>query len=300
MKLISYSQHGQTRLGAVQRGKIIDLAGAAHRFAAAADRDVPRGPFSAMAALLSSPQETIAVANEIVAWAQTNAPEEMIDLDAAEIEVPLANPGKIVCIGLNYADHIRETGIPAPEFPLLFCKFTSSLLPHGGAITWSRAITQQVDFEAELAVVIGKKATDVSEATAMDYVAGYTILNDVSARDVQFSDGQWIRGKSLDTFCPVGPFVVTADALLDPHDLDIQCRVNGKIMQHSNTAEMIFKIPYLISYISRSCTLLPGDIISTGTPHGVGMAQEPQVYLKAGDTVEVEVERIGILINTVS
>jgi 2-keto-4-pentenoate hydratase/2-oxohepta-3-ene-1,7-dioic acid hydratase in catechol pathway len=299
LKLVSYSQHGQTRLGAVQRGKIIDLAGAAHRFAAATNREVPHARFAAMADLLSSPKETIRTANEIVAWAQKNAPEEMINLDTAEIEVPLSNPSKIICIGLNYADHCRETGIPIPESPVLFCKFITSLLPHGGQITWSRAMTQQVDYEAELALIIGKKAFNVSEEAALEHVGGYTILNDVSARDVQFSDGQWVRGKSFDTFCPIGPFVVTADALPNPHALDIQSRVNGAIMQNSNTAEMIFKIPYLISYISRSITLMPGDIISTGTPHGVGIGQDPQVFLKAGDTVEVEVEGIGILINTV-
>ena len=132
----------------------------------------------------------------------------------------------------------------------------------------------------------------------MEYVAGYTIANDVSARDVQFADGQWIRGKSFDTFCPIGPFVITADALPDPHTLDIQCRVNGQILQDSNTEEMIFQIPYLISYVSHSCTLMPGDIICTGTPHGTGFFRDPQVLLRPGDTVEVEVEGIGILINT--
>jgi acylpyruvate hydrolase len=299
LKLLSYSEHGRTRLGVVRQGKITDLAGAAHRFAAAMNREVPQASFGTMADLLSSPKETIKTANEIVAWAQKNAPSEITDLDTAEIELPLSNPGKIICIGLNYADHIRESGLPTPKLPLLFSKFTSSMLPHGGEITWSRTMTQQVDYEAELAVVIGKKATHVSEETAMEYVGGYTILNDVSARDVQFSESQWVRSKSFDTFCPVGPFVITADALPDPHDLDIQSRVNGTIMQNSNTAEMIFKIPYLISYISRSITLMPGDIISTGTPHGVGIGHDPQVFLKAGDTVEVEVEGIGILINTV-
>jgi 2-keto-4-pentenoate hydratase/2-oxohepta-3-ene-1,7-dioic acid hydratase in catechol pathway len=161
-------------------------------------------------------------------------------------------------------------------------------------------MTQKVDYEAELAVIIGKKASRVSEDEAMDHVAGYTIVNDITARDVQSSDGQWIRGKSFDTFCPMGPFVVTAGALPDPHDLAIRCRVNGVTMQDSNTSEMIFKIPALISFISRSSTLMPGDIISTGTPHGVGVGRDPQVFLKPGDTVEVEVEGIGVLMNTVA
>ncbi len=299
MKLVSYRSQGETRLGAVHAGKIIDLAGAAQRFAAGANRNIPPAIYGSMADLLCSDRGTLELANEIVAWAQENAPDTVLDLETAEIDIPLSNPGKIICVGLNYADHCRETNTPIPESPVLFTKFTSSLLPHGGKITWLPEMTQKVDYEAELALIISKKATNVTEEEAMAYVGGYTIVNDVSARDVQFSDGQWIRGKSFDTFCPVGPFVVTADALPDPHALDIQCRVNGVTLQDSNTGEMIFKIPYLISYISRSSTLMPGDIISTGTPHGVGIGHSPQVLLKPGDTVEVEVEEIGILINTV-
>ena len=299
MKLVSYHHLGEIRLGAVERGKIVDIAAAGHLYSAATGQNVPQALFGSMVDLLCAPNGAVKSAAEIVTWALANAPDALFDLDMAEIDVPLANPGKIVCIGLNYADHCRETGDPVPESPLLFCKFPTALLPHGGEITWLKEMTQKVDYEAELAVIISKKATNVSEEEAMAYVGGYTIINDVSARDVQFSDGQWIRGKSFDTFCPIGPFVITADSLPDPHTLDIQSRVNGKIMQNSNTAEMIFKIPYLISYISRSSTLMPGDIISTGTPHGVGIGQDPQVFLKAGDTVEVEVQKIGILINTV-
>lgn len=280
-------------------GKIIDLAGAARRFAAAINREPPRAIYGDMVDLLSAGAETIEFANEVVNWTRANAPDTLLDLETAEIAVPVANPGKIICIGLNYLDHCRETGITVPESPLLFCKFNSALLPHGGEITWLPEMTQKVDYEAELAVIISKKASNVPEEEAMAYVGGYTILNDISARDVQFSDGQWIRGKSFDTFCPVGPFVVTAGALPDPHALAIQCRVNGTLLQDSSTAEMIFKIPYLISYISRSSTLMPGDIISTGTPHGVGIGHDPQVLLKPGDTVEVEIEDIGLLINTV-
>jgi acylpyruvate hydrolase len=160
-------------------------------------------------------------------------------------------------------------------------------------------VSQQVDYEAELAVIIGKKARFVKEADAFNYIAGYTIVNDISARDVQFSDGQWIRGKSFDTFCPMGPFMVTADEIADPHTLAIQCRVNGRTLQDSNTAEMIFKIPFLIEFISSFCTLYPGDIISTGTPHGVGAFREPKIFLKTGDVVEVEIEGIGSLQNKV-
>ena len=300
MKLVRYRVQEEARLGAVRDNRIIDLAGAARRFAAATGREAPPELSGDMAGVLSALPGIVEIMMESVDWVEQNAPEMFIDLETAEIDIPLANPGKIICIGLNYADHCRETNTPIPHSPLLFSKFNSAMLPHGGQITWSPEMTQKVDYEAELAVIIRQEASQVREEEAMDYVGGYTVVNDVSARDVQFNDGQWIRGKSFDTFCPIGPFVVTADELPDPHALTIQCRVNGVTMQDSNTAEMIFKIPYLISYISRSSTLLPGDIISTGTPHGVGIGHDPQVFLQPGDTVEVEVGGIGILRNTVA
>jgi 2-keto-4-pentenoate hydratase/2-oxohepta-3-ene-1,7-dioic acid hydratase in catechol pathway len=299
VKLVSYREQDETRLGVTQAGKIVNLSAAARRFAETTGREVPESAFASMADLLTASDGALETAGGITAWALEHAPDVIVDLETAEIDIPLVNPGKIICIGLNYADHCRETNTPVPDSPVLFTKFTTSMLPHGGEISWLPEMTQKVDYEAELAVIIGRKAARVAEEEAMNYVAGYTIVNDVSARDVQFSDGQWIRGKSFDTFCPIGPFVVTADTLLDPHALDIQCRVNGITLQDSNTGEMIFKIPYLISYISHSSTLLPGDIISTGTPHGVGIGHDPQVLLKSGDKVEVEVEGIGILINTV-
>ena len=202
-------------------------------------------------------------------------------------------------MGLNYADHCRETNTPAPERPVLFAKFTTSMIGHGQPITWPEGASQQVDYEAELAVVIGREAKGVSAAQAMDCVAGYTALNDVTARDWQTADGQWTRAKSFDTFCPVGPYLVPRDEIEDPHRLGVRCRLNGELMQSSNTRELIFKVPFLIEYISRTCTLLPGDIISTGTPGGVGVGRDPQVFLKRGDVVEVEVEGIGLLRNPV-
>jgi acylpyruvate hydrolase len=301
VKLVSYDRSGRTRLGVVLPNHIVDLVTAAQKYAAATQDSVPLEAFADMAAFLSATNGVVATAQKVVEWIQEHDLDaNTIELDSADITVPLARPGKIICAGLNYADHCREQGVDLPESPVLFSKFTTSLLPHGGQITWSPEITQQVDFEAELAVIIGREARYVKEAAAMDYVAAYTIINDVSARDVQFADGQWIRGKSFDTFCPIGPYAVTAAAIADPHDLAIKCRVNGQTMQDSNTGEMIFKIPYLIEYISHFCTLQPGDIISTGTPHGVGVFRDPQVFLKPGDVVEVEVEKIGVLRNTVS
>ena len=301
MKLVSYHHLGLTRLGVVGPDHIVDLATAAEKYAAATQHSVPLDAFADVATFISAANGVVETAQKVVDWVQDNGLEAYtIELDSADIRLPLAKPGKIICAGLNYADHCREHGFDLPKRPVLFSKFTTSLLPHRGEITWSPEITQQVDFEAELAVIIGREARYVKEATAMDHVAAYTIINDVSARDVQFADGQWIRGKSFDTFCPIGPYAVTADAIADPHDLAIQCRVNGQSMQNSNTGEMIFKIPYLIEYISHFCTLQPGDIISTGTPHGVGVFREPQVFLKPGDVVEVEIEGIGVLRNTVA
>jgi len=209
----------------------------------------------------------------------------------------VSRPSKIIAIGLNYMDHIRESKGDVPDAPLVFAKFPNSLVGCGGAVTWNPAVTQKVDFEAELAVVIGRKAADLDEEESMDAVFGYTCANDISARDLQFGDRQWVRGKSLDTFCPLGPWVVTADEVPDPHDLTVICRVNGRVMQESSTNQMIFRIPALLSYLSRHFTLFPGDIVLTGTPHGVGAFRKPSVYLKDGDQVEVEIQGIGSLVN---
>lgn len=213
------------------------------------------------------------------------------------IAAPILDPQKIVCIGLNYMDHCREQHIDPPDHPVMFAKYPTSIVGQNAHVVWSPDLTQQVDFEAELAVVIGKKARNVPAEKAFDYVAGYTCVNDVSARDLQFSDGQWVRGKSLDTFCPMGPWIATKDEIPDPHNLSIKCIVNGVAYQDSNTKEMIFKIPELISFITRAFTLLPGDVISTGTPDGVGVFRNPKVFLKPGDKVTVEIEKVGSLSN---
>lgn len=211
---------------------------------------------------------------------------------------PVPNPAKIVCIGLNYLDHCRETGIEPPSQPLIFTKFTSSLANPQDPIVWEETLTEQVDFEAELAVVIGRTARHVPVDQALTHVAGYTIANDVSARDLQFGDGQWVRGKSLDTFCPLGPYLVTADEIPDPQALKIRCEVNGNVMQDSHTGEMIFGVAELISFCSRSFTLFPGDLILTGTPHGVGLGRTPRVWLQDGDLVTIEIENLGRLQNS--
>ncbi len=211
---------------------------------------------------------------------------------------PITKPSKIICIGLNYMDHCREQNIKPPEKPVIFAKFTSSVTGPNSVIQWDPTLTSRVDYEAELAVVIGQEARNVSQDKALAHVFGYTCANDVSARDLQFGDGQWIRGKSLDTFCPLGPVIVTADEITDPNKLAIRCEVNGQTLQNSNTSEMIFDVKYLISYASRAFTLYPGDLLLTGTPAGVGEFRDPKISLHNGDTVVVELERIGRLENT--
>jgi len=219
------------------------------------------------------------------------------NLDTVTFAPPVRSPSKIVAIGLNYRDHITESKGEVPEHPIIFAKFPSSLIGHRAAITWDSDLTKKVDFEAELAVVLGKKIHRCHKSEAMDAVFGYSCANDVSARDLQFGDKQWVRGKSLDTFCPIGPWIVTPEEIPDPQSLDIRCRLNGQLMQDSNTRMMIFTLPELITFISENFTLLPGDIILTGTPHGVGAFREPSVYMKDGDEIVVEIESIGCLGN---
>ena len=207
---------------------------------------------------------------------------------------PVPRPGKLICIGLNYRDHAAESNMAIPERPVVFSKFATAVIAPGEAVVLP-ATSKQVDYEAELAVVIGRRAKSVSANRALEYVLGYTAFNDVSARDFQFADGQWQRGKSCDTFAPMGPTIVTADVIPNPHKLSIKLRLNGRTMQDSNTDNLIFGIPQLISFLSETITLEPGDVIATGTPSGVGFARKPPVFLKDGDQMEVEIEGLGIL-----
>jgi 2-keto-4-pentenoate hydratase/2-oxohepta-3-ene-1,7-dioic acid hydratase in catechol pathway len=227
------------------------------------------------------------------------AAAQPIAMDDAEILAPVQHPGKIMAIGLNYLDHCLEQGLTPPDRPTLFTKFPTSVNDPGGEIRWDPALTQMVDYEAELAVVIGKRARRVQESDAYNYVFGYTCLNDVSARDLQKADGQWVRAKSLDTFCPIGPVVVTADELSDPHNLTVKSWVNGELRQSSNTKHLIHNVPKLVAFLSAAFTLEPGDIITTGTPGGVGLHRDPPTFLEPGDHVVVEIEQIGRLENIV-
>ena len=219
-------------------------------------------------------------------------------LASVKLHAPLANPPRIFCIGLNYRDHAIESGMEIPKFPVVFFKMTPSIIGPDEAIVLP-AITKEPDYEAEFAFVIGKGGFQIAASDAMAHVYGYTIINDVSARDIQFSTSQWSLSKSLPTFCPMGPAIVTADEIADPHALDVKLEIDGEPLQSSTTAELIFKIPALIEYISSITPLLPGDIVSTGTPYGVGLGRNPKRWLKAGETVSITIDGLGKLSNPV-
>ena len=212
--------------------------------------------------------------------------------------VPIERPQKIVCVGLNYRDHAEEQAVDLPERPLLFAKWPNTLIGPGEPIVLP-AITERVDYEAELGVVIGSSAQGVSVENALEAVAGYLCANDVTARDLQHGDGQWTRGKSLDTFCPVGPALVPAADVPDPQALGIRAILNGEVMQDSTTANMVFSVAEIVAFVSQAITLEPGDLILTGTPAGVGVFRDPPVLLQPGDEITVEIDGVGVLTNPV-
>ncbi|MDE0935074.1 MAG: fumarylacetoacetate hydrolase family protein [Mariniblastus sp.] len=225
---------------------------------------------------------------------------EDVGLGEVHLNPPLKNINKVICIGKNYADHAREMGGEPPEIPVVFSMFPSAIIGPGDNVVLPR-ISSQVDYEAELVVVIGKPGRHIARERAMDHVFGYCCGNDISARDWQKGKpgGQWLLGKTFDTFAPLGPFLVTKDEVKDPHQLDVCCRLNGEVMQASNTSSLIFQIDFLISHLSQFITLAPGDLIFTGTPPGVGAGRKPPLFLKPGDTVEVEIESVGVLANPI-
>jgi 2-keto-4-pentenoate hydratase/2-oxohepta-3-ene-1,7-dioic acid hydratase in catechol pathway len=282
MKLATYASETGPRIGAIVGHELVDLN-------RASDGALPTD----MIALLAQGEEGLERAARAVESAGDGTP--VIDL---QLLAPIPVPPKVVAIGQNYMDHCREQGVEPPDRPVIFTKFSTAVIGPGAEIRWDPALTSQVDYEVELAVVIGRRARRVPVDRAMGYVAGYTACNDVSARDLQFGDGQWVRGKSLDTFCPMGPWLVTRDEIHAPGQLDVRTILNGEVMQDSNTDQLIFDVPTLVSFASRAFTLLPGDVIITGTPPGVGVFRDPPVFLKDRDAISVEVEHIGLLTNT--
>jgi len=313
MKLVTYELARQSRLGVVAGESVVDVAAAYgtvakgkigdKKLAAAADvlRKLGRPPAD-MIELLGLGEryrKALAVVVASAAAAGKKAVKGLVlPVAKAKLRAPIAHPNKITCIGLNYADHAREGGHEPPPAPIFFLKSHNTICGPGDPIKLPPN-SAQVDYEAEFAVVIGKRGSRIAESDAQKYIAGYMCLHDVSARDMQFSDKQWYRGKSCDTFAPTGPWIVTPDEVPDPHNLRISLTLNGETLQDSNTSNLIFKVPFLISYLSQSVTWEVGDLISTGTPPGVGFARNPQVFMKAGDTVSVTVEGIGTLTNPV-
>ena len=277
MKLVTFIRPGGLpEPGVIQGDKITPLAGAG---------------FSSVISIIAGGAETLARVRAVEASA--------IALSSVKLMSPIPRPPKIICVGLNYRDHAIESNMQIPTVPTIFCKFPTSVIGPGDTIVLPKASTQP-DYEAELAVVIGKGGRHIAADRWQDHVFGYLNLNDVSARDFQLATTQWVIGKTFDTFCPMGPYLVTADEVADPHALDISLTLNGEVLQNSNTKHLIFQIPELIRHLSAVFTLEPGDIISTGTPSGVGFARKPPVYLKKGDTVVVKVQGLGELSNPVT
>jgi len=287
MKLVTFASNGRARVGALRSSQQADEVVDLHL----AD---PRLPAD-MIAFLKAGKRGLALVQEVVAKAPAHAifPRAQIVLKA-----PIRRPGKIVCIGQNYLEHARESNAARPPFPIIFAKYANSVIGPGDPIVIPTAV-QKPDYEAELAVVIGRRARNVSEADALDYVGGYTALNDVSARDWQSRTGQWTIGKTPDTFCPMGPVLVTADEIPDPQTLHVRTVIGDEVLQSGYTGDMIFTVAYLIADMTRVMTLEPGDVIATGTPSGIGAARTPPRWLAPGDTVRVEVERVGVLENPV-
>lgn len=285
MKLLSYHTTAGLRLGALSpdQSNVIDLNGT--------NPAIP----AEMLSFLQNYDRNLHLAQSAVN--SNEAAAHSTPLSNVKIDALLRNPQKIMAIGRNYVEHSTEQNKKPPERPILFAVYPSAIIAPGETISWSDTLTQQVDFEGELAVIIGRPARRVAEADALDYVAGYSIANDVTARDIQAGDGQFTRGKSLDTFLPLGPYLTTADEVPDPQALHLSTTLNNQVMQDDTTGSMIFTVRYLISYLSQAFTLLPGDILITGTPSGVGRYRNPPVFLKTGDVVAIEIEGLGHLSN---
>jgi acylpyruvate hydrolase len=312
MRLVTYQHERQSRVGAQLEGQIVDLNRAYQALLnhssnidelAVADVRVPAD----MIGLLRGGELSLRAAQEAAAFvreqltASDNSPglEGIVyAMERVSLLPPVLHPSKVICLGLNYRAHAAEAGMAVPEYPVLFHKVAGSLIGHNQPIVVPR-ISSKIDYEGELAIIIGRRGKYIAEDEALFYVAGYTVANDVSARDLQFRTSQWTTGKMLDTFGPLGPALVTRDEVADPNALSIKTTLNGQVMQDGNTADMIFRVPFIVSYISEIVTLEPGDVILTGTPPGIGNTRTPQVFMKPGDIITVEIEGLGKLANPV-
>jgi 2-keto-4-pentenoate hydratase/2-oxohepta-3-ene-1,7-dioic acid hydratase in catechol pathway len=295
MRLLTCDREGAPRLALLLGEAVFDLTDAAARLGG--------GPLpSDMLGLIAGGEEAWARARELAArLGQGEAPDLGRPLAATRLLAPSPRPAKnIVCVGLNYADHARETRQEVSPYPVFFTKPPTTVIGPEQPIPWYPSVSTRIDWEAELAVVIGRPGRDISEERALEHVFGYTVANDVSARDLQRRHVQWYKGKSLDGFCPLGPWIVTADEIPDPQAMAIRLRLNGEVKQDSTTAQMVYSVARLIAVLSAGLTLETGDLIITGTPAGVGFVREPPEYLSPGDVVEAEIEGIGLLRNPVA
>lgn len=306
MRLVTFEDEAkQPRLGARIDRLVVDL-NAAHRAAVeerggkASAELIPPG----MLGFLGAGEPAVAAATEALALVARIGAAAACERrlarpgETVRLMAPVPRPTKLILVGLNYRDHAEETKLKIPEVPAIFSKYPNSVIGPGDAIKIPK-VSHMIDYEAELAFVIGRAGRDIPRERAMDYVAGYTIVNDVSCRDYQMKTGQWMIGKTFDTFAPMGPCLVTRDEIPDPHNLDISLYLNGQRMQHSNTRNLIFKTEDLIVFLSQVFTFEPGDVVSTGTPSGVGFTRKPPVFMKPGDRVRVEIQGLGALENPV-
>lgn len=307
MKLINFLKDGHTRAGAIVGDQVVDLnyayqaqlkAEGKYRYEVIAKAFVP----STTDELYQGGKESLRLAEEAVKFILENPlsfnKQVLHDKADVKIEAPVLKPGKIICVGHNFRKHIQEMGRDLPSHPVIFAKFANTILGPQDDIPFY-PISDQLDYEAEFTFVVGKQARNVSEEEALDYVAGYTITNDVTYRDIQRRTLQWLQGKSVDGTAPMGPYLVTADEIGDPAGLNMTLRVNGEIRQSTNTDDFVFNVPKLVSFLSSLMTLEPGDVVLTGTPGGVGVAMDPPAFLKEGDVVTIEVDKIGTLENKV-
>jgi len=310
MRLVTFLRLGEPRLGAMVDEQVIDLNAAYWHFQKNAH--TPRAQELAAAILppdilgfLEGGESTLVAARETLRQVINADRLSLADkgilypLKSITLKAPIPRPTKLILVGLNYRDHADEAKMKIPEVPTLFSKYASSVIGPGEKIRIP-TVSDKIDYEGEFAFIIGRRGKNISKERALDYVAGYTIMNDVSCRDYQMKTTQWMVGKTFDTFAPMGPYLVLKDEIPDPHNLDLTLQLNGQVMQHSNTKNLIFNVPDLITYMSQVFTLEPGDVISTGTPSGVGFARKPPVLLKPGDTVRIEISSLGALENPVA
>ncbi|HEY2525223.1 MAG TPA: fumarylacetoacetate hydrolase family protein [Candidatus Binataceae bacterium] len=310
MRLVTFEDEPRLhRLGAVAEGFVIDLNAACRalmeergerRAGELAREAVP----PEMVAFLEAGERAMNATREALALVARLGADDARErglarrAESVRLRAPVPRPTKLILVGLNYRDHAEEAGFKIPDVPTFFSKYANCVIGPGDAVRIPK-VSSMIDYEGEFAFIIGRAGRDIPPARAMEYVAGYTIMNDVSCRDYQMKTGQWMIGKTFDTFAPMGPYLVTRDEISDPHNLEISLYLNGQRMQHSNTRNLIFKTEHVVSYLSQVFTLEPGDVISTGTPAGVGYTRKPPVFMKPGDRVRVEVEGLGALENPV-